>query len=179
MTIPLSETYERQLALEEQAVSPRFLKLARAFVWAVYAVMVVKVVLLLTAFVLRLLGASTDASFTEWVYRSADRSMSPFRGIFAATEVGDSSVLDMSLLFAAVVYLIIALLLDVAVRTLSDKVTARDRRIESLRAAATEAAAREYETERLLAAQQIAAQQAAAAAVAATTQQQQPPAPLV
>jgi uncharacterized protein YggT (Ycf19 family) len=173
----MSKTYERQLAAEEQAVAPVFVRLARGIVWAVYAIMVVKVVLLLTAFVLRLLGASTDAGFTQWVYRSADRSMEPFRGIFPATEVGDASVLDMSLLFAAVVYLVVALLLDALVRWMTDRVNARNERIESLREAARMAAAQEYETERLLAAQQIAAQQAGAAAgvAAASAVQQQPP----
>jgi uncharacterized protein YggT (Ycf19 family) len=86
-------------------------RVARAIVWFVYAVVVLELVLLTFAFFLRLFGASTEAEFTQWVYRSVDRAMQPFRGIFPAEEIGEASVLDFSLLFAMIVYSIFALAL--------------------------------------------------------------------
>ena len=83
--------------------------LARFVLWLVRAWVVIDLVLLLLAFVLRLFGANPDADFTEWVYRSVDRVMAPFRGIFEPLELTDRSVLDTSLLFAMIVYGIVAL----------------------------------------------------------------------
>lgn len=93
---------------------------ARALLWVVYAWLLVNLALLLLAFVLRLLGANPDASFSEWVYRSVDRSMAPFRGIFEDLTLTDQSVLDTSLLFAMIVYGLIALFLRAAVVWASD-----------------------------------------------------------
>ena len=171
MAQPLSERYEQQADEEEHSALPVLLKFARAVVWFFYALILVQVLLLLTAFVLRLLGASTDAAFTRWIYRSSDRSMEPFRGIFPSTEVGEVSVLDTSLLFAAVVYVVVALVLDLALRWLAGKAASQDRRVRDLRAAAQQAALSEYEAAKQLALQQAAAQQAAQAAAAATAAQ--------
>lgn len=168
MNVPLSEQYARQADEAERSAAPTLLKILRAVVWFFYAVVVVQVVLLLVAFVLRLLGASTDASFTQWVYRSADRSMEPFRGIFPSAEVGEASVLDTSLLFAAVVYVAAAFLIDLALHWISSRLAARDREVQALRLDAHRAAVREYEAAQRLLTQQVIAQQAAAAAAAAT-----------
>ena len=71
------------------------LRFAKVLVWLVYAYFIVALVILTLAFFLQLFGASTTASFTEWVYRSADRVMEPFRGIFPTREIGDQgSVID-------------------------------------------------------------------------------------
>ncbi len=96
---------------EESAVTT-LTRITRIVVWVLYALVVINAVILVMAFVLRLLGANPDADFTQWVYRSADRSMGPFRGIFPARQVSDDSVFDSSLLFAAVMYVIAAVLID-------------------------------------------------------------------
>ncbi len=85
------------------------LRVAKVIVWLVYLFVLAAVVLLLIAFVLRLLGANPSASFTEWVYRSVDRIMEPFRGIFPSKPINNRSVLDWSLLFAAIMYTLFAL----------------------------------------------------------------------
>ncbi len=84
-------------------------RVSRIMVYLVYAVLVLAVVILLIAFFLRLFAASTDAPFTQWVYRSAARFMQPFRGIFPAIEGGGGSVLDVSLLFAMLMYGLLAI----------------------------------------------------------------------
>jgi uncharacterized protein YggT (Ycf19 family) len=190
---PRVQDYERRAEGYEHSPQRVLLKAARVVVWLVYAFALVTGVLLTTAFFLQLAGANPDASFVEWVYRSTDRAMRPFRGIFPTQELDGSSVLDFSYLVAAIVYFVIALLVDALHRWL----TARLRRQEweanrartqadmaSQRVAdqqhadvrsAQQAVAREY------AAQQAAAQQYAIARAAAqdALAQQPPPASAV
>lgn len=85
------------------------LKVGRVLVFILYAIVVIDVALLLMTFFLELFGASTDASFTQWVYRSSARAMEPFRGIFPSHALSDTSVWDSSVLFAAFIYSFIAL----------------------------------------------------------------------
>ena len=90
-------------------------KISKVLLWLVYAWVVIDIVLLFLAFLLRLFGANPDAGFTEWVYRSVQRAMAPFRGIFEPIVLSDQSVLDTSLLFAMIVYGLIALFLRIAI----------------------------------------------------------------
>lgn len=81
------------------------LRVARVLVWAVRAVVLAAVVILVLTFFLLLFNASTAAEFTQWVYRSADRVLQPFRGIFPTAALGDrGSVVDFAVLFAIIVY---------------------------------------------------------------------------
>ena len=89
-------------------------KVARVLVWLVYLWVLVTEVLLLLAFILQLFGANPTAGFVEWVYRSTERAMAPFRGIFESISLSDQSVLDVSVLFAMVVYGFVALGLQAA-----------------------------------------------------------------
>jgi uncharacterized protein YggT (Ycf19 family) len=97
--------------------------LARVLLWFVYAWLIVNLVLLLLAFTLRLLGANPAASFTDWVYRSVARTMAPFRGMFEPLALSDHSVLDTSLLFAAIIYSLAALCLRSAIDWVTKRVT--------------------------------------------------------
>jgi uncharacterized protein YggT (Ycf19 family) len=97
------------------------IKVARWAVMFVYAIALIAIVLLTIAFFLKLFGASTTAPFTQWIYRSSDRFMQPFRGIFPAVEVTDNSVLDVSLLFGMLMYTLFALLVHALVEWLDRK----------------------------------------------------------
>ena len=90
-------------------VIPVLLKIGRVLIYILYVIVVIDVVLLLMTFFLELFGASIDASFTQWVYRSSARAMEPFRGIFPSHELSGASVWDTSVLFAAFIYSFIAL----------------------------------------------------------------------
>jgi len=87
---------------------------------------VIDVVLLLMTFFLELFGASTDASFTQWVYRSSARAMEPFRGIFPSHPISDTSVWDTSVLFAAMIYSFVALGFHIAYEWFGHQITRRD-----------------------------------------------------
>ena len=98
-------------ALGERKV---ILLIARGISYLVYAYLVVVEIILLLGFVLLLFGANPSAGFTQWVYRNLDRVMAPFRGIFTPIELGAGgsdvpSIFETSVLFAMIVYGIVAL----------------------------------------------------------------------
>jgi uncharacterized protein YggT (Ycf19 family) len=85
--------------------------LARALTYLVYVFVLVALVLLLLGFFLLLLGANPDAPFAEFVSRGLTRVMAPSRGLFEPVRLDGRSVLDVSVLFAMIVYGFVALLL--------------------------------------------------------------------
>ncbi|HUW01432.1 MAG TPA: hypothetical protein VMW08_03665 [Acidimicrobiales bacterium] len=111
--------------------------LIRALAYLAYAYLVVTQFILAQGFILRLLGANPDSGYVQWAYRSLDRSMEPFRGIFEPVAVHGDAVLDTSILFAMFIYG----LLIVLVRALLDWLTFRLERIERYHAAEQAAAA--------------------------------------
>jgi uncharacterized protein YggT (Ycf19 family) len=95
-------------------------RLARALTYLVYAFVLVALVMLLLGFLL-LFGANPDAPFAEWVYRGLTRVMAPFRGLFEPVQLDGRSVLDVSILFAMIVYGVAALLLRALIECLTDR----------------------------------------------------------
>lgn len=104
------------------------LRVAKAVVVFVYVFVLIDLVMLALGFLLRLFGASIDADFTRWVYRSVDRIMEPFRGMFPSHAVSDRSVIDTSLLFAMIVYTILGIALHALVTWLTSNITLLRRR---------------------------------------------------
>ncbi len=119
--------------------------------YLIYAYLVFVEIILFLGFFLLLFGANSSAGFVEWVYRSLDRAMRPFRGIFESIELGTTgnevpAVFDTSIVFAMIIYGILA----IALHSLLDWLTTRIDRIDR---------------ENQLRAQQAAYEAAAAAAV--------------
>jgi uncharacterized protein YggT (Ycf19 family) len=113
------------------------LRLGKLVTWLVYAYLVIAVVILVLAFFLMLFNASTTAEFTQWVYRSADRVLQPFRGIFPTAQLGEQgSVIDFAVLFAIIMYGIFAMIISTLVSWL-------DRKIDEHRRALAAGAARD------------------------------------
>ena len=98
-------------------------QLARALTYLVYGFVLVAMVLLLLGFFLLLFGANPDAPFAEWVYRGLERVMAPFRGLFEPVPLDGRSVLDVSILFAMIVYGLAAFALKAAIDWLSDRIS--------------------------------------------------------
>ena len=87
---------------------------SRAITFLIYLYVLFVEVILLMGFLLLLGGANPSSPFVEWVYRSLDRAMRPFRGIFASIELGITgndvpSIFDTSVLFAMIMYGILAI----------------------------------------------------------------------
>ena len=117
--------------LEHTAPPPKTHRHSRTLLWGtralgyvVYAYVVLTEIVLMLGFVLLLFGANPEPPFVQWVYRSLERAMEPFRGIFTSIELGQTgndveAVLDTSVLFAMVVYGIIAWLVRAGIDWLS------------------------------------------------------------
>ena len=134
--------------------------------------MLLEAIVLTIAFFLRLFGANPDAGFAEWIYRSAETLMGPFRGLFPDRVLSDTSVLDLSLLTAAAVYFLVAFAFDLLLHWLRTQLVRQRRAIAEARATADavaqQAAAQRYAAEQaaLRAAQQTASQYTVAHAAA-------------
>jgi hypothetical protein len=157
-----------------------FVWVVRAISYLVYFYLIVVEIILFIGFFLLLFGANPTAGFTQWAYRNLDKVMDPFRGIFTPIELGTTSadvpaVFDTSVLFAMIIYGIVALVLSAVIGWLSS-------RLRQLHAAEDEAereaqyAQQQAEAEaRLVAAQQAASVQMTAQQ--ATAAQAEPPVP--
>ena len=97
-------------------------RLARALTYLVYASVLVAIVVPLFGFVLLFFGASPDAAFAEWAYRTLTRVMAPFRGLFEPVPLDGRSVVDGSILFVMAVYGLAALVLRALIEWLTDRI---------------------------------------------------------
>jgi len=103
-----------------------FLRGAKILSYLVYVYLIFVEIILVLGFFLLLFGANPSAEFTQWAYRSLDRVMAPFRGIFTPIELGTTSgdvqaVFDTSVLFAMIIYGILALALSWLIQWLSHR----------------------------------------------------------
>jgi hypothetical protein len=99
----------------------------RLFTLFIYVVFLAYAVIVGIAFVLQLLGANPEADFADWIYRAAANITEPFRGIFPTTQVSDRSTFNASLLFALIVYLVVAVILHGVVDWLARRIAGLDR----------------------------------------------------
>jgi hypothetical protein len=125
----------------------------------IYFYVIVVEIILAIGFFLLLFGANPSAGFTQWAYRNLDRVMEPFRGIFTPIQLGTTNgnveaVFETSVIFAMIVYGIVAMLLSAATTWLSQRLRKLD--------------AAEAEVERQEAAQAALAAAPATAPAAAT-----------
>jgi uncharacterized protein YggT (Ycf19 family) len=102
-------------------------KLGRALVYLVYLFVWLCLSILVLGFFLLLFGANPDVAFAEWVYRALDRALKPFRGIFESIQLNGQSVLDVSVLFAMIVYGILALVLRALIDWLAYRIVLIER----------------------------------------------------
>lgn len=108
------------------------MRFAKVVTWLVYAYFVLVLVVLGLYFFLLLFDASDTAAFTEWVTRSADRAMAPFRGIFPTVEGERGSVLDFAVLFAIIVYALVVLALHAVISWLDRRIREERRKVRWL-----------------------------------------------
>jgi uncharacterized protein YggT (Ycf19 family) len=59
-----------------------------------------------------ILNANPTAPFVNWIYRTSDTILSPFRGIFTAQSISLGHILDITALFAMLMYSLFGFLLE-------------------------------------------------------------------
>lgn len=103
-------------ATEPPSPSPHPLRrIVRLLATAIFFYVMLVEVVLLVGFVCLLVGIEPSSWFVDWVYRSVDRTMQPFRGLFTSIQFGTGSTeevrptVESSIVFAMIVYGIIAL----------------------------------------------------------------------
>lgn len=92
---------------EDEILIPAKLRFSRIIVWIMYIWVLIGVISLSVRVLLLALSASTTAGFTNFVMKVSADYLQPFRGIFPPKTVGETGYLDVSALFAIVVYLFI------------------------------------------------------------------------
>jgi hypothetical protein len=98
------------------------LRIGKLLVVLLYGFVVAAVVILVIAFFLELFNASTSAPFVQWIYRSANVIMAPFRGIFPRVEAESGSVFDVAVLFAILMYGLFAMGIHALISWLERKI---------------------------------------------------------
>lgn len=122
-----------QLTEEPPKEKRNLLMFGRVLAYLAYAYVIVVEIILGLGFVLQLFGASQEAGFVRWVYRSMERAMEPFRGIFPSVDLTSSAngqhnaVLDTSVLFAMLVYAIVAWAIHLAIYWLTKQLNRYER----------------------------------------------------
>lgn len=86
------------------------------------------VILLGLRVVFRLFDANASSGFVEWIYDASGSLLSPFRGIFPNVQVDPGNVLDVTALFAMLMYAIIGFALSYLVGSLTPRETVTKRR---------------------------------------------------
>lgn len=87
---------------------PTHLKFSRIIVYLMYIWVMIGVVAL--AFRVFLLAASANPAvgFTNFIYTLSNDYLEPFRGMFPGKELNETGYLDVSAMFAIIIYLLIA-----------------------------------------------------------------------
>ena len=76
-----------------------------------YIFLVIVEVVLLLRFVLRLFAANASVGFVQWVYQTSDELLAPFRGIFPDQVFKSAFVLDLTTVFAMIIYAVLVMVL--------------------------------------------------------------------
>jgi uncharacterized protein YggT (Ycf19 family) len=91
----------------DEIIIPTNLKFSKVIVWIMYIWVLIGVIALSMRVFLLAFSANTSAGFTEFVMKVSADYLEPFRGIFPTAEVGETGYLDISAIFAIIVYLFI------------------------------------------------------------------------
>lgn len=160
MTAPIQATVPEK----ERFNLPRGVAwLARAISYLLYFYILLVEIVLFIGFFLLLFGANPSSSFTQWAYRNLESAMEPFRGIFSSIEIGVAdndvpAIFETSILFAMIMYAILAIALNTLIDWLTRRINRIDREVdyEHAKAVAEAQALARYQA-------QVQAQAAAAA----------------
>jgi hypothetical protein len=89
-----------------------FIKFARGLSYFVYGYALVASAFLGLSFFLLLFSANTSTGFVEFVYKTGAMFLEPFRGIFPVRQVNETGYFSPSILFAIMMYMLLALIMN-------------------------------------------------------------------
>jgi len=86
---------------------PGYLRFSKVIVWFLYFYILLGIISLVFRIFLLLASADSTAGFYQWVMKVSSDYLEPFRGIFPTKSVNETGYLDVSALFAIIVYLFV------------------------------------------------------------------------
>lgn len=89
-------------------VVPGYLKISKVIVWLLYAWTILGITVLSIRVFLLAASANAGSGFVDFIYRTSGDYLEPFRGMFPGRPFGETGYLDVSALFAIVMYLLFA-----------------------------------------------------------------------
>jgi uncharacterized protein YggT (Ycf19 family) len=104
------------------------LVVGKVVAYAMYAYVIFIDIMLLFRILLLAFGANPTVGFSQFVFRTTSDALAPFRGLFPPHAIGETGYLDISALFAIVVYMLIAYGVGHLVEYLNWKVRSTRRR---------------------------------------------------
>jgi uncharacterized protein YggT (Ycf19 family) len=110
--------------LQDQLKIPGHLLLGKVAAYTLYAWTVIGVAALGLRTLLLLFSANPLTPFVDFIYRTSDQYMAPFRGMFPAREVGATGYFDVSAMFAIIMYLLFAWAVSALVSYIDTKIWA-------------------------------------------------------
>lgn len=93
---------------QEKIEIPTYLRFSKVIVWLMYFWVTIGVIALSLRVFLLLFSANTSAGFADFIMRLSSDYLQPFRGIFSGRNVGETGYLDVSSIFAIIIYLLVA-----------------------------------------------------------------------
>jgi uncharacterized protein YggT (Ycf19 family) len=97
----------KKYSADDEVVVSTGLKFSKVIVWLLYAWVLIGVISLSLRVFLLAASANTATGFANFVMQVSSDYLEPFRGIFAGRELGETGYLDVSSIFAIIVYLFI------------------------------------------------------------------------
>ncbi len=94
--------------VDSEVKVPPFLRLSKIVVWFMYFWVMIGIVSLTLRVFLLTFSANMSVGFAQFVADVSADYLAPFRGIFTSRQIGETGYLDISAMFAIVVYLFIA-----------------------------------------------------------------------
>jgi hypothetical protein len=76
-------------------------------------------------FILKLFGANSGNDFVNWIYETSNVLLAPFRGIFPTQVFKSTFVLELSTVFAMIIYAIVVMLLIYVVDLIPSTVSSK------------------------------------------------------
>lgn len=95
------------VSVNDEVIVPTGLKFSKVIVWAAYFWVLIGVIALSLRVFLLAASANTEAGFANFVMRVSGDYLEPFNGIFSGRGIGETGYLDVSAIFAIIVYLFV------------------------------------------------------------------------
>ncbi len=93
---------------QNEITTPGFLKVSKVISWLFYFWVLIGIAFMTMRVFLLATSANMNAGFSNFVWQVSQDYMQPFRGIFPSKQLGETGYLDVSALFAIIVYLFLA-----------------------------------------------------------------------